>query len=371
MSVDNTDPDPMLESDHWCRTSSGDTTVTTFTWTIEDFASLPEKTGKGIGSSTFVAKNPNDKDSEWELDFFPKGLNELDGDYLAIFLYSLNDFPVRASFQISILDSSSKKTATWKCKTSLFDQAGMKEEDSWYKGIGKWMLREALLNDPQLLPGGHLIILCEVTVYGARKVSSGSRELVDQSKTHAVKGSKQVIENLEKLFNDHEFSDVEIECNGKVFHCHQLILSTRSDVFRAMFQNDFSENRSKKVIIQNVDPEVVREVLNFIYTGVPDPDVFEEKTGEMLGAANRYQLGLLKSMCEDKLCSTLNVSNSIEYLIFGDMYLASKLRRMALRMVASNMGKLVNTEAYKDLVKNHKGIAAEIPAAMVEVTTNI
>ena len=52
--------------------------------------------------------------------------------------------------------------------------------------------------------------------------------------------------------------------------------------------------------------------------------------------------------------------------LFTDMYEASKLRRMALRMVADNMVKLVDTEEYKDLVKNHKGLAAEIPAAMVE-----
>ena len=92
MSADNTGQDPMLESDHWCRTSSGDTTVTTFTWTIEDFANLPEKTGESIESSTFLAKNPNDKDSKWQLDLYPKGRDEKNGTYLAIYLYSLNDF---------------------------------------------------------------------------------------------------------------------------------------------------------------------------------------------------------------------------------------------------------------------------------------
>ena len=136
-----------------------------------------------------------------------------------------------------------------------------------------------------------------------------------------------------------------------------------------MFQNDMAENRSKKVDMQDVDHEVAGEMLNFIYTGVTNEDFLKEKAGELLGVANRYQLELLKSICEEKLCSTLNVDNSIEHLIFGDMYDASKLKRMALRMVASNMGTLVGTEEYKDLVKNHKGLAAEIPAAMVEVTT--
>ena len=217
----------------------------------------------------------------------------------------------------------------------------------------------------QLLPGSHLTILCELTVYGKRKMSSGSKYIEDKSKKRA-KGLEQVREHLGKLFTDNELSDVDVECGGKVFHCHQLILSARSDVFKAMFQNDMTENRSKKVTVNDIEPEILQEMLQFIYTGVTDEDALKEKAGELLGAANKYQLELLKSICEDKLCSTLSVSNSIEYLIFGDMYEASKLRRMALRMVADNMVKLVDTEEYKDLVKNHKGLAAEIPAAMVE-----
>ena len=43
-------------------------------------------------------------------------------------------------------------------------------------------------------------------------------------------------------------------------------------------------------------------MLNFIYTGVINQDVLKEKAGEMLGAANRYQLELLKSICEEKIC---------------------------------------------------------------------
>ena len=95
-----------------------------------------------------------------------------------------------------------------------------------------------------------------------------------------------------------------------------------------------------------VNPEVVGEMLNFIYTGIriSNEDVLKEKAAELLGAANRYQLELLKSICDDKLCSSLNISNSIDYLIFGDMYKASKLRRIALRMVTNNMATLIGTK---------------------------
>ena len=357
MSGDSTDP--MDECDHWCTTTSGDTTMTTFTWKIEDFARRQERI---LYSSSFSAKNPDKEDSKWQLKLYPNGKSE-SGTHLTIYLISNNDFSVKAKFKVSILlDSRKKKTAKWMSGISSFNQ----KSSGW--GKLDWKLRENLLNDPKLLPKGHLTILCELTLYGTVKVLAGSRNFEDEDKSKTrAKGLEQVSANLEKLLNDREFSDVEIKCEGEVFHCHQLILSTRSDVFRAMFQNDMTENRTKKVNIEGIDSKVLGEMLNFIYTGLTNEDVLKERTAELLGAANRYQLELLKSICENKLCSSLKVGNSIEGLIFGDMYQASKLKRMSLMMVASNMATLVGTEEYKNLVKKHPVLASQIPEAMVEM----
>ena len=126
------------------------------------------------------------------------------------------------------------------------------------------------------------------------------------------------------------------------------------------------EKRTKKVTIKDIDSDVVREMLHFIYTGVTNEDVLKEKSKELLYLAEMYQLDVLKNICEDKLCSTLEISNSIEYLVLGDMHRADKLRRMALKMIARNMTTLVATEEYQDLVKNHPTLVAGILAAVVE-----
>ena len=41
---------------------------------------------------------------------------------------------------------------------------------------------------------------------------------------------------------------------------------------------------------------------------------------ELLAAAEQCQLELLKSICEEKLCSCLEIGNSVNYLVLGDMY---------------------------------------------------
>ena len=345
------------DNNHWCRTTLGETTEATFTWTIEDFASRTEKTGEAIFSSSFLVKEPNKRESKWQFKFYPKGIKE--ENYLSVFLHSVNDFSLKAVYSVSILDSSLKKTNPWKGSTTVFDS----KSKAW--GKNTWISRESIINNHELLTDGHLTILCELTVYGTEETLSGSRDVEPKSKTKA-RGLEQISEDLGKLMNDQEFSDVEIECDGKIFNCHQAILSTRSDVLRAMFQADMAESRTKEVTIKDMDSDVAREMLHFIYTGGTNEDVLKEKSGELLAAAERYQLNVLKSICEEHLCSILQINNAVENLVFGDLHQASKLRRMALKVIARNLDKVVKTEEYQNLLKHHLSLAAEIPMALVE-----
>ena len=360
------DSEMFPESDHWCITTNGATMETTFSWTIKDFKDRQEKVDESLTSSVFSAKQPDGKDTNWQLELYPNGESDADTDpeYLAIYLLNKNKMTMRAGFRVSILNSDLKKKEKWKCSVESFSPASSRAGD-W--GNGKWLLRKDLFSHKELLPSGHLTIFCELTIYGKENKLAGSKHLEKNPMLNlrSIQGLEQAREHFGKLFNSKEFSDVEIECDGKIFNCHQLILSTRSDVFRAMFQPNTKESITKKVNIDDFDPDVVGEMLKFIYTGVANEKVLKEKTGELLAAAEKYQLDFLKNICEAILCLALKVTNSIEYLVLGDMHRAAKLRRMALKMVARNMTSLVTTDEYQDLVKNYPTIVLEIPAAMV------
>jgi len=293
------------------------------------------------------------------LELYPKGRKPDSEHELSIFLRTCNDFPLKAKYNFSILDSSSKKTNATDSPVHLFDPPN----GGW--GRRPWVSRQSISNNTNLLPEGHLTIFCVLTVIGGTEKPSGSQDVEVKSGTN-VRGLEQVSEHFGKLFNNKEFSDVEIECDGEIFNCHQAILSTRSDVFRAMFQADMAENRTQKVAIKDIDEEVAREMLLFIYTGATNEMFLKEKAGELLAAADRYQLDVLKNICEDHLCSNLQINNVVENLVFGDLYLASKLRRIAMKMIARNLVKVVKTEEYQNLVKRHPSLAAEIPMALVE-----
>ena len=74
----------------------------------------------------------------------------------------------------------------------------------------------------------------------------------------------------------------------------------------------------------------------------------------------------LKNKCEEKLCSSLEVSDSVELLVLAELHQASKLRRMALRLVTGNMDTIVETVVYEELAKHHPGLTVEITRSLVK-----
>ena len=43
----------------------------------------------------------------------------------------------------------------------------------------------------------------------------------------------------------------------------------------------------------------------------------------------------MKGICEEKLCGSLEIGNSVNSLVLGDMYQAPNLKRMAMQFVVS------------------------------------
>ena len=125
-------------------------------------------------------------------------------------------------------------------------------------------------------------------------------------------------EDLKKFYLSKEMSDVQIKCGDQTFDCHKMILSARSPVFSRMLQSEMKEKASGVVDLTDTRPEVVKELLKFIYSGTcyndkeeePEPGV--DIVCELLEAADKYELEHLKKMCEYTLSSSLTSENSIQ-----------------------------------------------------------
>jgi len=358
---------PVIASDNWCRTTNGDKASTTFNWTIEDFFNRSEAKNESIRSSTFSITGPKDKVTSWELELFPKGDENSNYEgWVTLFIINKNISSEKVMGSISILNEGSQKERTRYFTTEQF-KASYDVVKKKNISVGWDLISIAELKYiPHLLPNGNLTIACDLTVFGPEVTLSGSK-FPDEKLSPVDNSLKQMSEQFGTLFGNKKFSDVKIRCGKEEFHCHKIILSGRSSVFEAMFQSDMIENYLEEVVIDNFKPEVVKEMLHFIYTGSTSTGNITGPIGkDLLGAADQYQLDILKSMCEEKLCSSLEVSHSVELLVLADLYRASKLRRMALRLVAKNMDTIINTDVYKKLNACHPAISMEITKALVQ-----
>jgi len=358
---------PPIDSESWCRTKTSEDVKHTFAWTIERFSDRQEANGSFLWSSRFSIRDSDDQLTQWKLKLYPKGDTPDAAGYLSVYLSNQTDMPVKARYEFTILDNSKIRQNKVKSQFTEFRS----RPDSW--GFRKFVSAEYLRNRGAMwLPDDSLTIVCDVSIVGQEKILSGCKFPDETSKnlnkSRKDKCYKQLSQDLEQSFHSEEFADCKVVCRDREFNCHMFMLSSRSAVFRAMFSNKMEEATTRKCEIKDLSPEVVEDMLEFIYTGnIPN---LSQGAGELLGAAEKYQLDQLKNMCEDKLCSTTNIDNAVANLVLGDMFQAHHLKKMALSFVVKNMSTVVRTRDWRDRLLNQPLLMAEVLEAMAKRETS-
>ncbi|KAF2985049.1 hypothetical protein EK904_012648 [Melospiza melodia maxima] len=140
----------------------------------------------------------------------------------------------------------------------------------------------------------------------------------------------------------------------------------RSPVFNAMFEHEMEESKKNRVEINDVDPEVFKEMMRFIYTGKA-PNL-EKMADNLLAAADKYALERLKVMCEEALCSNLSVENVADILILADLHSAEQLkaqaidfinRQVTLGLLTNQATDIMETAGWKSMIHSHPHLVAE------------
>ena len=235
----------VMKYDIWCRTTSGDKASTTFTWTIEDFLSRPEKNGEAILSSPFTVSGPNDQVTTWRLTMYPWGESETSDvvDAVPLYIENTEKTSERANFRFSILDVRGQKELSLDFPTDLYVSLSKSGKN---RVGGDFIFIADLENNPDLLPSGNLTVVCDLTVHGPVATMSGSKFPQNEKLALVDNSRKQMCEQVGKLFSESKlsdgwgnsqmgkFSDVKITCGEEVFHCHRCILSVRSPVGEGM-----------------------------------------------------------------------------------------------------------------------------------------
>ncbi|KAJ8673669.1 hypothetical protein QAD02_004931 [Eretmocerus hayati] len=143
----------------------------------------------------------------------------------------------------------------------------------------------------------------------------------------------------ELLFENGQFSDVTIVIEKQELHLHKSILSIRSPVFAAMFINNFKENLTNIVWIEDQTYDVMKEFFRYLY--VAKVNNIDDHALEFFILSNKHTVDGLKILSEQNLMKTLQNETVLERLDFASLHDAKNLRDKYVKFIASNAREIV------------------------------
>lgn len=149
---------------------------------------------------------------------------------------------------------------------------------------------------------------------------------------------------FEGLFVSQQDNDVTIQIGEEEFLAHKLILNTRSRFFHQLFQQP---TEGRIVLLANVDPQVFRELLRFIYTGRLGVATMENKATGLYNAADDFKLPVLKKECEKFLTRHMSSVNCVELLLHGDPLFPQEHKKKAAEFFWLDPTQVITTEKWK------------------------
>ena len=139
-------------------------------------------------------------------------------------------------------------------------------------------------------------------------------------------------------------SNCSVFIEDKEFRIHKEILAAKSPVFLSIFDTEMKEKREKQITIEDMEADVFREMLRYIYTNnVNNLNAYAET---FLRAADKYDMPKLKLLCVDELSRSLTIENAIHILMFADKFNESILKERAVKFIGINIRSILETEEY-------------------------
>eukprot|EP01069_Polyplicarium_translucidae_P006155 Polyplicarium_translucidae@DN2915_c1_g1_i6.p1 len=237
----------------------------------------------------------------WQAGLFPFGDREA-GSHIALYLFGDRKTRRIAEFSMVVLDATGESFPD----TILSEDATMFNSDNYSWGWHEFLSVESDDDLKRYIVDDIFRLRISVTVYGeianfeyprplfnmafdgessphltpttqAATTTSGSSTSPRKSKASARRMSLGAVEPTQlppTLHNDvaqfatacEDSLDATITCAGETFRASRFILAARSEVFRAMLFGPFKESALGSINLQDVDPRLVPELLQFLST---------------------------------------------------------------------------------------------------------
>uniref|UniRef100_A0AAQ5YVT7 BTB domain-containing protein n=1 Tax=Amphiprion ocellaris TaxID=80972 RepID=A0AAQ5YVT7_AMPOC len=152
------------------------------------------------------------------------------------------------------------------------------------------------------------------------------------------------------------YPDICLRVNGYNFLCHKAFFCGRSDYFKALLQDHFSEGEQLQsqpntpvITLHNVSHEIFIHVMYYIYTD--DTELTSENVLDVLCVADMYLLPGLKRLCGKTLAKTTCEENVLYMWKTAKLFRLSRLEDHCAEFMAKIIERLVDQAEFAEIIK--------------------
>ena len=265
-----------------------------------------------------------------------------DGDVQTREMMNLSVYRARKTPRVSVYDGGVTVTLPDKTITRSFP----KVVTTPGKDIELCILK---FDRPIVLPDEDFVIDVRIAyrLYKVRSYTVEGEDFVVCKLPSAQRLTGQVATAYEDLCRQGLESDFTFVIGEEEVKAHKVILSTRFPYFAAMISTGMVEATTNKCLLENVDAEAFRRVLNYIYSGNL-PEDLPETAAMIFPLADRFNLPELHSACAHWMEKGLSRVNIGDTLIAAELFHCAELKKKCLKRL-NQWKSTVSSEVFKAL----------------------
>ena len=122
-----------------------------------------------------------------------------------------------------------------------------------------------------------------------------------------------------------EAANVTVVCGEDTYHLHADLLAAKSRFFATALDIAMVEKREGKVVVKEVKPETFKKVVDYIYENKLEDEEGGMDLGEMLEAADRFDMEELKGDICVKFKGDIDATNVLTIGNLADTFNAKRL----------------------------------------------
>ncbi|KAF0026449.1 hypothetical protein F2P81_021186 [Scophthalmus maximus] len=155
-------------------------------------------------------------------------------------------------------------------------------------------------------------------------------------------------DGLKELLNENKLIDCILKVEDRSIPCHRLILAACSPYFREIcFSEDGKEANKTEVVLENLDPNVMEVILNYMYSA--EIDINDNNVQDILAVSNRFQIPSVFTVCVNYLQKKLSKKNCLAIYRLGLVLNSVRLAMAARDYIADRFESMATDEDFLEL----------------------